>query len=110
MSVRCTVARPGAKKVLGRELLADRSSETCHFTFNGIDRAMARARKLRARAFGDVFTWLADALRRHAHTIRGACRTAVSEGDGPPAAEPGDGENSCGGSRAALPEWLKSFR
>jgi len=43
-----------------------------------IDRAMARARKLHARAFGDVFTWLADALRRHARTIRRAGRTTVS--------------------------------
>lgn len=45
-----------------------------------IDHAMARARKLRARAFGDTFGWLAEALRRHAHAIRKACGTAVSTG------------------------------
>ena len=44
-----------------------------------IDRAMARARKLHALAFGDVFTWLADALRRHARTIRRAFRTAATK-------------------------------
>ena len=43
-----------------------------------IDRAMARARKLRARAFSDVFTWLANALRRQARTIRSAFTTAGS--------------------------------
>ena len=43
-----------------------------------IDRAMARARQLHARAFGDVFTWLADALRRHARTIPRASATALS--------------------------------
>ena len=45
-----------------------------------IDRAMARARKLHARAFGDVFTWLADVLRRHARMIRSASGTVVSAG------------------------------
>ena len=43
-----------------------------------IDRAMANARKLHALAFGDVLTWLADALRRHARAIRSAFGTAVS--------------------------------
>lgn len=43
-----------------------------------IDRAMARARKLHAHAFGDVFTWLAHALRRHARTMRNAWGTTVS--------------------------------
>ena len=43
-----------------------------------IDRAMARARQLHARAFGDVFNWLADALRRQARTIRRASTTLAS--------------------------------
>ena len=43
-----------------------------------IDRAMARARKLHARAFSDVFTWLANALRRQARTIRSAITAAGS--------------------------------
>ena len=45
-----------------------------------IDQAMARARQLHARAFADVFTWLAEALRRRAHALRGACGTAVYGG------------------------------
>ena len=45
-----------------------------------IDRAMIRARQLHARAFGDVFTKLAGALRRRAHAVRGAWRTSMSKG------------------------------
>ena len=43
-----------------------------------IDEAMARARRLHALAFGDVFTWLAEALRRRARAVRGAFRTAAA--------------------------------
>ena len=43
-----------------------------------IDQAMARARRLHARAFGDVFTRLADALRRRVRAVRSACRTTTA--------------------------------
>ena len=45
-----------------------------------IDRAMIRARQLRARAFGDVFSQLAGALRTRAHAVRGVWRTSMSKG------------------------------
>ena len=43
-----------------------------------IDQAMARARRLHALAFSDVFTWLAEALQRCGRTAWGAFRMATA--------------------------------